>query len=221
MERKIQLIIHKRSHLVRWQVPSPMSSRSRLIIHILPFGTALNEKKGITLKRKAKMEGYDDYEMANDPKIYPKKKELGTNILQHHVGLPLTVIVLAEKTHLTSGRLALIYDYTGKKIESTMDGRRFYIISKRRDDGSCIIELLNLVCETCAFKSKEGNFLRIMNLSMGKVQRLADGKVDKYASARDESDGHLRCLLYFGPEYYDSYWEKNLVRSLFTHFEPA
>ncbi|KAB2614579.1 disease resistance protein [Pyrus ussuriensis x Pyrus communis] len=36
-----------------------------------------------------------------------------------------------------------------------------------------------------------------------------DENVDKYTPA---SDGHLGSLLY------ESYWEKNLVRSLFTHF---
>ncbi|KAB2595263.1 disease resistance protein [Pyrus ussuriensis x Pyrus communis] len=51
-------------------------------------------------------------------------------------------------------------------------------------------------------------------VSIGKFRRLAiyldgDENVDKYTPA---SDGHLRSLLY------ESYWEKNLVRSLFTHF---
>ncbi|PQP95239.1 putative disease resistance protein [Prunus yedoensis var. nudiflora] len=88
----------------------------------------------------------------------------------------------------------------------------------------------DLVRDMCLLKAKEESFLQIKyylqeNTSsvaaeatqLGKIRRLAiymDEKVDRLVSSRDETNGHVRSLLFFGLEEWMPKSEKRLLSPL-------
>ncbi|XP_008224014.2 PREDICTED: putative disease resistance protein At1g50180 [Prunus mume] len=88
----------------------------------------------------------------------------------------------------------------------------------------------DLVRDMCLLKAKEESFLQINNslqennssmaaeaAQLGKIRRLAiylDEKADRLVSSRDETNGHVRSLLFFGLEEWIPKSEKGLLSPL-------
>ncbi|XP_016647179.1 PREDICTED: disease resistance protein RPP8-like [Prunus mume] len=177
---------------------------------------ALNEKKSWELFEKIAISGRADIDLG----IFTKKRELGMKMIRHCAGLPLAIIVLAGTME------DIARDWLSELVE-----RCLVQVGTSGSTGTikgCRIH--DLVRDMCLLKAKEESFLQINNslqentsvvaaeeAQLGKIRRHAiylDKNADRLVSSRDETNRHVRSLLFFGLEEWMAKSEKGLLSQL-------